>query len=89
MKCNSDDDAVNGGDALRALNAFVPHGGWVMGGGGGGLECIYSSLTIHRLLKRISNVRNLYIFFLFRKINSCHKQGKRSVNIFVINMVSV
>ena len=33
LKCNSDDDAVNGGDALRALNAFVPHGGWVGGGG--------------------------------------------------------
>ena len=35
LKCNSDDDAVNGGDALRALHAFVPHEGWVVGGGGG------------------------------------------------------
>ena len=38
LKCNSDDDAVNGGDALRAVNAFVPHGGWGRGGGG---ECNY------------------------------------------------
>ena len=31
LKCNSDDDAVNGGDAIRALNAFILHGGSVGG----------------------------------------------------------
>ena len=55
LKCNSDDDAVNSGDALHA---FVPHRGW---GGGGGMQLFFSDYT------QIVKTDFKFIFFSFSK----------------------
>ena len=59
LKCNSDGNAIAGhcGDALRALHAFVPHGG----GGGGRGECVTSARRVFAITlprERLSEILN-------------------------------